>query len=504
MEAREEPDNQPAGSAGIARTPSPRLDPYEVIAQAYAPVREELDVTLDVSGRWPTALEGALYRNGPGSLEMGPDRYTHPFDGDGMVARFELRDGRVHYRNRFVETRERADELRHGRIRHRAFGTRIPGGLRRNALRMRFKNAANTNVIWHGGRLLALWEGGLPHTLDPVSLRTLARFDFGGALRPPRSAWLDRLLSPELPFAAHPRLDPETGELVSFGTLLGASNRLVLYRVDASGHLVERRFLPLDRLPFVHDFVLTRRFAVFFLPPVSFDVPRAVLGLASPVEAIRHERGRPTQVLVVPRDGGPLRTLEAPGGFVFHFANGYEEGARIVIDGARMAGFDGGTLDVRDPAALRRERIFEATPTRFTIDLARGAVEQAALGEHHVELPTIDPRRATRRHGPFFSIARHAGDTTPLHDALARTSAEAPVVLRALAPDLPGEPVFVPRAPDAPEGDGFLLCLVYRAHERRSDLLCLDAQSLETVAVAHLPHAVPPGFHGSFVPRVDA
>jgi carotenoid cleavage dioxygenase-like enzyme len=45
---------------------------------------------------------------------------------------------------------------------------------------------------------------------------------------------------------------------------------------------------------------------------------------------------------------------------------------------------------------------------------------------------------------------------------------------------------------------------VYRAHERRSDLLCLDAQSLETVAVAHLPHAVPPGFHGSFVPRVDA
>lgn len=385
-------------------------------------------------------------------------------------------------------------------MRYRAFGTRIPGGLRRNALRMRFKNAANTNVVWHGGRLLALWEGGLPHTLDPESLRTLARFDFGGALRPPRTAWLDRLLTPELPFAAHPRLDPETGELVSFGTLLGVHNRLVIYRVDATGRLVERRFLPLDRLPFVHDFVLTRRFAVFFLPPVTFDVPRALLGLASPVEALHHDVGQPTRVLVVPRDGGAPRTLETRGGFVFHFSNGFEEGERVVIDGARMASFEGGTIDVRDPAALRRQRPFEAIPTRFTLDLVRGTIGERALGAHHIELPTIDPRRATRRHEMLFSIARPEGDASPLHTALAITRAEGAPVLRDLAPDLPGEPIFVPRAPDAGEGDGFLLCLVYRARARRSDLLCLDARTLETIAAAHLPHAVPPGFHGCFVP----
>lgn len=69
----------------------------------------------------------------------------------------------------------------------RNFGTNIPGGFHKNLLRMRFKNAANTSVVMHAGRLHALWEGGLPHRIDPTSLDTLARDDLGGALRNDRS-----------------------------------------------------------------------------------------------------------------------------------------------------------------------------------------------------------------------------------------------------------------------------------------------------------------------------
>jgi carotenoid cleavage dioxygenase-like enzyme len=93
------------------------------------------------------------------------------------------------------------------------------------------------------------------------------------------------------------------------------------------------------------------------------------------------------------------------------------------------------------------------------------------------------------------------GDASPLHHALARTHPKgAPPLLRSFAPDLPGEPIFVPRKADCPEGDGFVLSLVYRAEARRTDLVCLDATTLETVAIAALPHAIPPGFHGCFVP----
>jgi all-trans-8'-apo-beta-carotenal 15,15'-oxygenase len=435
---------------------------------------------------------------------MGSDRYTHPFDGDGMITRFDLSGGRVGYQNRFVATRERLEELSQGRMLHRAFGTNVPGGLRKNVLRMRFKNAANTNVVWHGGRLLALWEGGLPHAIDPDTLGTIGRFDFEGALRPGRFALLDRLVAPELPFAAHPRIDPETGDLFDFGTLMGAANRLVIYRIDRHGALRERRFIALDTLPFVHDFVLTARHLVFFLPPVRFDIPRALLGVESPVEALRHDKGKPTRILLVPRDGGPTRTLATRGGFVFHFANGFEKGDRITIDGARMSEFDGGTIDVRDPDKLRVQTIFEALPTRFEIDLAKGSVSETRLGEHTIELPTIDTRRTGAEHSVFFSIARKPGDVSPLHHALARTHPRGvPAVLRSFEPDLPGEPIFVPRTPDAAEGDGFLLSLVYRAVARRTDLVCLDATTLETVAVAALPHAIPPGFHGCYVPRAS-
>jgi carotenoid cleavage dioxygenase-like enzyme len=49
-----------------------------------------------------------------------------------------------------------------------------------------------------------------------------------------------------------------------------------------------------------------------------------------------------------------------------------------------------------------------------------------------------------------------------------------------------------------------VLSIVYRAREHRSDLVVLDAWDLATVAVVRLPHHVPPGFHGTFVPGPGA
>ena len=63
------------------------------------------------------------------------------------------------------------------------------------------------------------------------------------------------------------------------------------------------------------------------------------------------------------------------------------------------------------------------------------------------------------------------------------------------------EPIFVPRSPQSPEGEGFLLAVVYRHEENRSDLLILDAENVEDkpLATLKLPHRVPYGFHGNWV-----
>ncbi len=64
------------------------------------------------------------------------------------------------------------------------------------------------------------------------------------------------------------------------------------------------------------------------------------------------------------------------------------------------------------------------------------------------------------------------------------------------------EPVFVPRHADSAEGDGFLLCVVFRQEENRSDLVILDARDLAGPPLAEvcLPHRIPHGFHGNWRP----
>jgi all-trans-8'-apo-beta-carotenal 15,15'-oxygenase len=473
------------------------LDAAAAYRRASEAVRDEVDVVLPVAeGALPPALRGVLYRNGPGKMEVFGTPYQHPFDGDGMVTRLAF-DGRgVRYRNRFVRTTEYLAEARAGRMLFRSFGTNLPGGLRRNFLRLHFKNAANTSVVVHGGKLLALWEGGLPHELDPVTLETRGRYDYDGRLRN-RTSLLGRLLAPELPFSAHPKQDVETGELVNFGTLLGPASQLVLYRVRPDGRMHAPSFAPLPALAFIHDFVLTRNYCVFFLSSVAFRVAATLAGLETPVDSLSTSDA-PASFLVVPRDGRPPVTIPARPGFLFHFVNGHEDPeGRLVLDGMRM--------DALLPAAVLRA-LLDGTPTdvpasgptRYVVDLAGRTASQTPLGETPAELPTIDRRRTGRPYRHFWAIAGRPGQRDPFFTRVLHADHEGGEVVRDFAPDLPGEPLFVPLT-DQVEGEGLVLSLVYRAASHRTDLYVLRSNDLGTVCRLELPHHVPPGFHGTWV-----
>jgi carotenoid cleavage dioxygenase len=117
------------------------------------------------------------------------------------------------------------------------------------------------------------------------------------------------------------------------------------------------------------------------------------------------------------------------------------------------------------------------------------------------EFPRIDDRRAglSYRHGWF---AGSAGGGKDVHfDAIAhidhtRGRRSAHVLPHG---DVTSEPVFVPRS--AEEGDGWILAVIYRGAEDRSDLVVLDALHVGAGAVATvaLPRRVPFGFHGNWV-----
>src|SRR5271156_735418 len=165
----------------------------------YAPISIECEAAhLPVIGEIPRGLNGRLFRNGPNPQFKPIDPLRHHwFVGDGMIHSFTLDDGRASYRNRWVRTAKWQAEHAAGEALGSGFGGPVKGGVT-----IANEGVANTNIIWHAGRLLALEEAHLPIELDPATLATRGVQDFGAL---------------QGPFTAHPKTDPVTGELLFFG-----------------------------------------------------------------------------------------------------------------------------------------------------------------------------------------------------------------------------------------------------------------------------------------------
>jgi len=446
----------------------------------------------DLEGSIPAELRGTLYRNGPSRNEIAGTPFAHLFDGDGMLSQFTIADGRVHYRNRFVRTNHYLGERSASEPRFRGFGSQRAGGPAANAFRLpTASNPANTSVVMHAGNLLALWEGGHPWRLDPDTLESVGEDDFGGALKRAHA------------FSAHPKLDPSTGELFNFGVQYGPRTRIQTYRIDRAGRL---RYLQPVTLPYPvlnHDFALTAKHMIFVINPLIVRLTRFLTGFSSYDQALRWDPSRATRIILVPRDGGKPRVAECDPFFHFHFANAFEDGPDTVIDLCRYEDFAIGELlrdfkgksEISAHSSLSRLRV---TPS--------GGVQQSELCSFQAEFPQLDTTRTGERNRYTYLAARPSGAGYPTavvkvdNDSGQSTSFDLGVGFGA------GEPIFVPRPERRDEDDGWLLTLVYDGAQHRSHLYLLDARDLEgePLAVAHLPHHVPYGFHGTFTTRVAA
>ena len=489
----------------ISSFPPPSLTPARLY-ERFSGTPREIDADLEViAGELPRSLAGVLLRNSPGRVTAHGRPYDHPFDGDGMMHGFYLEGGRARYRNRWVKTKEFLEEERAGRALYRNFGTNRPGGRAKNILRTRFKNPANTSVVHHAGRLFALWEGGLPHAMDLQTLRTLGRYDFDGVLSGALGP-VDRILSPEAPFGAHPKLDPRTGELVSFGLARGVRPKLYIWSVSSDGVMAPPRAIVLDELAYVHDFAITERFLVFVLLPMAFDTAKMLLGRATAVQSLELRREAST-IVVVPRDGGAASLFEAGPLYAFHHVNAYDDGAEIVLESlvmdtpppiAEMAGVFAGEHPYPD-----------ARLTRLRIDPARRAVtSRETLLERPMEFATVAAEDVSRPTKVLWGVgsAEGADEGAEWHSRKrARSPAFTGIVRVDLAArrstfldfghDFPSEPVHVRTS----DGTDLLLTVVYRSKNHRSELHVLDANDLSTRATLAIAQHVPPSFHGCFV-----
>jgi carotenoid cleavage dioxygenase-like enzyme len=436
----------------------------------FAPLAFETDLgPLPTTGTIPKGLAGMLLRNGPNP--QFPVGDAHWFAGDGMLHAFCFDSGRVRYRNRWVRTRRWQAE--------RAEGRASGPGRRRDD-----DGVANTNVVAHAGRLLALEEGHLPVALRDASLDTLGTVDFGGRMAGP--------------FTAHPKTDPTTGELVFFGygtpDALGAG--MAYGTLDAGGRLTRLDRFEAPYASMVHDFAITPRHALFPVMPLVASAERAAAG--GPPYAWQPEQG--THVGILRRDA-PIDSIgwwQAPACYAFHTMNAWEEGGKVVMDvmqSAAPALFtkpDGSPVDEDSDARL----------CRWTFDLQDSgrAIGMEWLCHIPGEFPRIDERYIgqAHRHGWFVG---DGSDGSPFSRIVHVDHEEGRLDTHELpATDCASEAVFVPRSAAAAEGDGWLLAVAYRSRTERSDLLVFDARNVGDgpVAAVHLPHRVPNGFHGNW------
>ena len=135
----------------------------------FAPLRMECDVAdLVIRGELPKDLNGSYYRIGP-DPQYPPLGQYHWFGGDGMVHGFHLENGRASYRNRWVRTEKWAIERA---ANESLINPLDPRHSDPAAHAKATDGVANTNILWHGDRLLALEEQHAPFALDPLTLES--------------------------------------------------------------------------------------------------------------------------------------------------------------------------------------------------------------------------------------------------------------------------------------------------------------------------------------------
>ncbi len=282
----------------------------------------------DVEGPVPADLQGTFYRNGPGRQQIGDTKYGHWFDGDGMLSVFSVAEGKVHFANRYVRTPKYVKETAKQKICYRGFGTQIPGGALRNAGRLP-GNPSNTNVVYHGGKLLTLYEGGRPFHVDATTLETHGEYTFDGDLKR------------NMVFSAHGHYLGQTGHWVNFGAGAMGYDRhgpkmcFNIFRIDAAGKMAKFGQLPIEYFPFAHDFAVSGRYAIFFVGSISMGAMGPVFsGKRSISEGIGFDASIPMAAIVVDLDTmTEVRRFETEPGAMIHFGNAFEDGDELVVDG---------------------------------------------------------------------------------------------------------------------------------------------------------------------------
>ncbi|KAI1878318.1 hypothetical protein JX265_002688 [Neoarthrinium moseri] len=482
------------------------------------PSRFEGDIyDLEVTGNIPKDINGTFYR-------VQPDHRFPPifeddihFNGDGSVTAIRIVDGHADFKQRYVRTDRYVAE---NAARRNLFGKYRNPFTDNESVKGVIRTASNTNITFWRGMLLASKEDGPPFAMDPVTLETIGRYDFEG-----------QILAPT--FTAHPKFDPDTGEMLCFAYEAGTDGSdcaadVVTWTFDADGKKTEELWFEAPYAGMIHDCGISKNYMVLPLTPLKMSLDRLKQG----GNKFAWDPKEDQWYGLVPRRGGKKEDViwfKADNGFQGHVAGCYEnEEGKVVLD---LTVADGNVFfwfpteeEVAAGAPLKPNRL--SSPThRWVFDPKAKTgtkVSPAFTWPTSGEFSRIDDRWVTKKYRHFWQLGidpsrpydfeKCGPPAGGLFNCIARYSWDPENDMQTGEEDVYfagptmtfQEPSFIPRNGGA-EGEGYIIVLLNHLDVLRNDVVIFDAQKIAAgpVATLHLPLKLKLGFHGNFVDHRD-
>jgi carotenoid cleavage dioxygenase len=460
-----------------------------------APSRVEAEIyDLVVEGTLPEELQGSWYQTVPDPQfppKLGWDTFL---SGDGMVRLFRFQDGHVDFKQRYVRTERWQLERR---ARRALFGAYRNPFTDDPSVQGKGRGVANTTPIFHGGRLFALKEDSRPWEVDPITLETLGEWSYEGRLR-------------SQTVTAHPRFDPQTGEMHFFGYEAGGlATRDVAYCVaNKDGELIREEWLQVPYCALMHDFVVTQEHVIFPGFPIVAELERLRAGGAH----WAWDGSKESFIGIMPRRGrvDQVRWFRARPCSVFHFINGFTAGSKVHVDMC--------VSDVPAFAFIREAGNLHIQPQDLHGNLVRWTFDLSKPGdtpEEQVLAPSGDfPRIANKDSMSDYDIAYYgrvdlrfgppilSGPVGAGFNTLTRLEVKSGKLTDLfIGPSCTvQEHVHIPSS--KPGHEGYLVYIVDRHDENQAELHVTEAEHLAKGPMARIkvPLRLRSGVHANWVP----
>ncbi len=426
----------------------------------FGPVDTESTVTeMEITGSIPEELTGRFLRNGPNPYGKVDSSSHHWFIGDGMIHGIRLEGGRADwYRNRWVRGTRIVDAL----------GESIDG-------RKLSSIGPNTNIIGQAGRTWAIVESGTAPSELGYELDTIGNDPGWGS------------------YTAHPKYDPDSGELHAMCYDWGNYRDHIKYVVmDNEAKLVKSTDIPMSGMCMIHDMSLTEHYAIIFDFPVTLSFVALGMGADFP---FRWDEDHEARVGLMPRGGKPedITWCNVSQNFAFHPMNAFEDDdGNVIIDICRYDRMF--AVDTNGPFGDSLPKL-----DRWTINPKTQRVSEQRVDERAQEFPRCHPELNSKPYQYGYSLAV---DTKSFPAIYKQDMKSGESWKFEFGPGRHGgEPVFIPKESANSEDDGYLVTYVYDEAKNTSELIIIDALDLSRPALAqvHLPVRVPYGFHGNWI-----